>query len=324
MELNLLIADDMHPLLMQQLDEKKISYRYFPDSTPEEIKKILSRYNGLVVRSKIYVDKQLLDDVPGLLLIARAGSGMDNIDEAYARQLGVELINVPEANADSVGEHTVGMLLAVMLNLVKADKEVRNMEWNREANRGIELKGKTVGLVGYGFTGKAVAKKLSGFEVTVLAYDKYLKNYGDNYATQASMTDIFERADILSLHIPLTDETHHLVNADYINKFKKKVILLNLSRGKVVNQQHLVKALAEGKIKACALDVLENEKLEQLSKEEKEIFTELAGNNKVVFAPHIGGWTHESYEKISFFLSNKISYLANQFAETDWKRQSKT
>jgi len=236
----------------------------------------------------------------------------------------VELVNAPEANADAVGEHTVGMLLAVMLNLVKADTEVRKMQWNREANRGVELKGKTVALIGYGHTGKAVAKKLSGFEVTVLAYDKYLKNYGDIYASEATMADIFEQADIVSLHIPLTEETFHLIDADYINQFKKRVVLLNLSRGKVVNQHYLVKALAEEKVKACALDVLENENLKQLSEEEEKTFTELVENNKVVLAPHIGGWTHESYKKISFFLSNKISCLADKFTENGWKRQSKT
>lgn len=324
MVLKVLIADDMHPLLMQKLDEAGISYDYVPDVTPEAITETLSSYQGLVLRSKIFVDKQLLNRAPGLLFLARAGSGMDNIDEAYARQLGIELINVPEANADAVGEHTVGMLLATMLNLVKADKEVRNKIWQRAANRGIELKGKTVGIIGYGHTGRAVAKKLSGFEVTVLAYDKYLVNYGDKYAEQAGMEKIFDEADILSLHIPLTDETFHLVNADYINRFRKNIILLNLSRGKVVNLKDLVTGLAGEKIRACALDVLENENLKKMSAEEEQVFAELAGSNRVVLAPHIGGWTYESYEKISFFLSNKISHLAKQFAERDWKRQSNT
>lgn len=310
--------DDVHPDLFTELDKNGLEYNYRPDIHATEIPALLTDYEGMILRSKIKVDKDLLEKAPRLKWIARAGSGLDNIDEAYARSRNIELINVPEANADAVAEHTIGMMLGVMNNLGRADREVRQGIWQREANRGIELKGKTVAIIGLGHTGSAVARRLSGFGVQVLAYDKYKTNYANQYAYEASMERIFEEADVLTLHVPLTDETRYLVNCDYLAKFKKDIILLNLSRGKVVKLAHLVQALESGKVKAAALDVLENENLQTLSDEERLCFDYLCASGKTLLSPHIGGWTFESYQKISFFLSNKISYLANGFGKDEY------
>lgn len=244
---------------------------------------------------------------------------MDNVDEEYATQNGIELINVPEANSDAVGEHTIGLLLNLLNNIQRADREVRQHIWNREENRGIELKNKTVAIIGYGHTGSAVAKKLRGFECRILAYDKFKSGFGHDDVQETDMQTIFNEADVVTFHIPLTSETDGLVNHSYLSAFRKNIILLNLSRGKVVQLSALVNAMQQGKVVACALDVLENEKLHTLTPDQQQWFDYLTGSQQTVLTPHIGGWTHESFEKISFFLSNKISYLANRLAEKKLK-----
>lgn len=317
--LNVLIIDDVHPLLMQNLEKQGIAYAYRPEIHRAEILAIISAYSGLVVRSKTKIDAELIAAASSLVFIARAGSGMDNVDVPSAEAKGITLINVPEANSDAVGEHTIGMLLTLLNNLNRADRQVRNHIWQREANRGIELKGKTVGIIGYGYTGSAVARKLKGFECRIIAYDKYKQGFGNSEVQEADMPTIFEQADILSLHVPLTAETHGMVNEEFLASFRKKIVLLNLSRGKVVNLSALTQAIRSGAVIGSALDVLENEKLNTLTPEQQEWFDYLIHSEQTVLTPHIGGWTHESYEKISFFLSNKISYLANRLAENKLK-----
>lgn len=314
-----LIIDDVHPLLLENLQKDNIAYDYYPEIDRPGVLDIIAQYTGLVVRSKTRIDAELIHAGTKLKFIARAGSGMDNVDETTAQSKGIQLINVPEANSDAVGEHTVGMLLMLLNHLNRADQEVRNHIWKREANRGMELKGKTVAIIGYGHTGMAVAKKLSGFDCRLIAYDKYKNNFTDNYVSEVDMATVFQEADIISFHIPLTDETFYLVNDDYINMFSKNIVLLNLSRGKVVKLNALVEAIRKGKIVASGLDVLENERLDTLSVEQQRWFDYLIHSNQTVLTPHIGGWTNESYEKISFFLSNKISYLANGLEKKDLK-----
>ena len=300
------IIDDVHPILTDGLREFGFEVNYQPDATRNDLLNAISEYEGLVVRTKTNIDENVLCNAVKLKFIARAGSGVDNIDTDFCDKNGIIYFNAGEANADAVGEQTLGMMLSLFANIVKADDEVRNLIWDREGNRGIELKGKTVAIIGYGNTGKAVAKKLSGFEVKVLAYDKYLKKHSDAFAKEATMNEIFDQADVISFHIPLTDETKYLVDEKYLNQFRKNIFLLNLSRGKIVNLNHLVDALKNKKVVGCALDVLENEKLSTMNEKEKEIFNTLKNSSQTILTPHIGGWTSESYKKISTILLHKI------------------
>ncbi len=303
----ILIADDVHEVLVSCLTQAGFNVLYLPEITRSEIINVLSqKVQGLVIRSKTNIDAEVLAQAKHLQFIARAGAGMDNIDEVYAQKLNIALFNAGEANADAVGEHTLGMLLMLLNNLSVAHQQVQSKIWLREANRGHELAGKTVGIIGFGNTGKAVAKKLSGFDVNVLAYDKYLKNYGNKYAKQASLNQIFSQAHIVSFHVPLTNLTQNMVNLSFFNRFKHPIYVLNLSRGKILQTSHLVKALKSGKVLGAALDVLENEKLNTLSASQLKDFNFLANSTNVVLAPHIGGWTFESYFKISKVLLNKI------------------
>jgi D-3-phosphoglycerate dehydrogenase len=303
----ILIADDVHEILVSGLAQAGFNVLYLPEITRSEIISMVSKeVQGLVIRSKTQIDAEVLAQAKYLQFIARAGAGMDNIDEVCAKNLNITIFNAGEANADAVGEHTLGMLLMLLNNLSVAHQQVQSKIWLREANRGHELAGKTVGIIGFGNTGKAVAKKLSGFDVNVLAYDKYLKNYGNKYAKQATLNQIFNQAHIVSFHVPLTSITQYMVNLSFLNRFKHPIYVLNLSRGKILKTSHLVKALKSGKVLGAALDVLENENLNTLSASQLRDFNFLANSRNVVLSPHIGGWTYESYFKISKVLLNKI------------------
>ena len=232
---------------------------------------------------------------------------MDNVDEEYAQTKGIICINAPEGNRDAVAEHVIGMLLSLLNNFRKADNEVRNGIWNREGNRGWEIKGRTLAIIGYGNTGQMLARKLSGFEVKVIAYDKYKTGFSDQYAEEVSMEQVVKHADILSFHIPLTFETRQLFNEEYLFHFKKPIFLLNASRGEVVNTRAVLNGIREGKIMGAGLDVLEVEKFPALS--EQEWFKELTENQKVILSPHVAGWTHESYRRISEVLAKKLKNI---------------
>ena len=232
---------------------------------------------------------------------------MDNIDEAYAAEKGVLCINAPEGNRDAVAEHAIAMLLGLMNKVRKADAEVRNGTWDREGNRGWELKGKTVGIIGYGNTGMAFARKLRGFDVNVLAFDKYKTGFSDEYATETVMEQIVKHADVLSLHIPLTRETRQMVDDEYLFHFKKPIFFINTSRGEVVSTRSVLKALQDGRIVAAGLDVLEVEKFPGLA--DQPWFDELSRNEKVLLTPHVAGWTYDSYRKISEVLAEKLKNL---------------
>lgn len=306
---DILIIDPMHPVFIETMEKHGYICEYDPGISVSEIFQKIARYKGIVVRSKMYVGKELLERADNLQFIARAGAGMDNVDEPAAKARGIICLNAPEGNRDAVAEHVIGLLLSLFRKIGQASAQIKDRIWDRESNRGIELNGMTVGLVGYGNTGKALAKKLSGFDVRVLAYDKYLENYSDQYALQAGMDELFEQCDVLSLHIPLTSETANLVNNTWLSSFKKPFFLINTSRGKIVNTLDLTFALDSGMLRGAALDVLENENLENFTASEWEWFEKLTRRNNVLLTPHIAGWTRESYHKIASILAEKLVAL---------------
>ena len=308
--MNILIVDDIHEILLQKLDKAGISYSYQPDFTREQAEEQIPNFDGLIIRSKFQVDKEFIDINPNLKMIGRAGAGMDNIDEAYAASKGIFLIPANEGNRDAVGEHMIGMLLSLMNNLNRGNREIREGQWNREENRGYELKGRTVALIGYGHNGQAMAKKLSGFDVNVIAYDKYKTGFSDQYATEVSMEEVVRRADVLSFHIPLTRETKGLVDDEYLFHFRKPIFFLMGARGGIVNVPAVIKKLDEGKIIAAAFDVLPVEKFPALG--EQSWYQNLIERDNVLLSPHVAGWTFESYYKLSDVLADKIIAFLNQ------------
>jgi D-3-phosphoglycerate dehydrogenase len=272
--------------------------------------------DGIVIRSRFLIDKEFIDSSPDLKFIARSGAGMENIDTAYAAERGIHCINSPEGNRDAVAEHAVAMLLMLFNKLHVADREVRGGQWNREKNRGIELKGKTVGIIGYGRMGSAFAARLSGFGCDILAFDKYLDRLPDGNARQVSRDELLDRSDIVSLHVPLTEETAYLVDERFFSLLPKPIWLINTARGKCVNLGDLSKALAAGKVLGACLDVLEYEDLsfERFSIQDaafsvSEEWRSLVTDDRIVFSPHIAGWTVESYRKLSEVLYAKISEI---------------
>lgn len=305
-----LIVDDVHPVLPEGLSIAGFEVLYVPEKKSEEIiDGYLPNAELLVIRSKFLLDRITLSKARRLKLIARAGAGMDNIDLDYCLEHNIITVNAGEANSEAVADHTVGMLLMQRNFLHRADREVRAGIWRREENRGNELFGKTIGVIGYGNTGKAVAKRLPAFGLKVLAYDKYVSGFGTELISEVSMEEIFQEADIVSFHVPLTLETKGMVNSTYLSKFRKKLVLLNLSRGEVLKTRDLVAALKQGKVEGACLDVLENEKINSLSEEQKEDFNFLRNSDSVVLTPHIGGWSFESYRKISEVLLKKLTEI---------------
>jgi D-3-phosphoglycerate dehydrogenase len=304
-----LIIDEMESSIIPLLKNIGIEPDYRPSITKEQILGIIENYIGIIVRSKVRVDKELLEAGKRLKFIGRAGAGVDNIDEEEVQKRAIALLNAPEGNRDAVGEHTLGLILSLLNKIQTGDKQVRNRIWDREGNRGFELKGKCVALIGYGFMGREVAKRLSAFGCKVLAYDKYRKNYADEFVISSDMNEIFEMTDLISFHIPLTAETKYMVNYDYIQNFKKPVWIINTARGEILKLKDLVQLMKEGKVIGAALDVLENEKLSTLTVEQKEALDYLTSSDNVVLTPHVGGWTFESYRKINEVLVEKIKAL---------------
>lgn len=313
MNRKILIADHLHPVFKEELEKLGFECDNMPQISREETLKILPEYLGIAIRTKFQIDREVIDAGSNLKVIARAGAGMDNVDEEYAKSKGIFCINAPEGNRDAVAEHMIGMLLSLLNNLRNADMEVRNGIWNREGNRGRELKGQTVAVIGYGNNGQMMAQKLSGFGVKVIAYDKYKTGFSDSFVREVSMEEVVKQADIVSFHIPLTYETRQLVNEEYLFHFKKPLILLNASRGEIVNTRAVLSALRSGKIIAAGLDVLEVEKFPAL--EEQAWFKELKESPNVLLSPHIAGWTHESYRKISEVLAEKFSVLMPELSD---------
>ncbi len=309
---DVLFIDSAHPSLAEALT--KIGYRCIvePDISVKGLIKMMPVLSGIIVRSRFRIDKHILQHAVRLRFIGRVGSGLENIDVAYAESKGIACLNSPEGNRQAVGEHATGMLLALVNKICVADMEVRQGLWKRKKNRGVELHGKTLGIVGYGNTGSAFAQCISGFGMEVLAYDKYKCGYGSQLVRETDMEEIFHSADILSLHIPLTEETIRLADTEFFSRFKKGIYLVNTSRGGIVDTAGLLAALGSGRVLGAALDVLE---YEHLSFERLDFnalpdrFRQLASLPNVVLTPHVAGWTRESRVKLSAVLAEKIRQL---------------
>lgn len=309
-----LFIDIVHEILEERLTAAGYECIDGTSWTREECKKALPEMTGVVIRSRFPMDEDFLQHGTQLKFIARSGAGMENIDLNYTDKQEITCYNAPEGNRNAVGEHALAMLLALFNQLIKGDKEVRKGIWDREGNRGVELDGKTVGLIGYGNNGNAFARKLAGFDVEVLAYDKYKENYGNKYAKEATMEEIFEKADVFSFHIPQTEETKFMANGAFFASFKKPIYLINLARGKIVETKALLKAIESNKVLGACLDVLEFESAsfeQSMEENSNSTFQQLVASEKVILSPHVGGWSHESYFKLSDVLADKI--LADKY-----------
>ncbi|WP_185860496.1 2-hydroxyacid dehydrogenase [Blattabacterium cuenoti] len=314
----ILILDQNHPFIIYKLKKEGfICDENYKDST--DIIDI-SSYDGVILRSRLKIDKKFIKKATNLKFIARIGSGTENIDKDYAVKKGIIIISSPEGNKDAVAEHAIGMLLCIMNYIIRSHQQIITRgKWNREINRGIEIMGKTIGVIGYGNTGKAFAKKLSGFDAKILCYD-ILPKVGDVYAKQVNMNSIFTKSDIVSLHVPYTKETKGMINYNFIKKFCKPFYLINTSRGGCVITSHLAKALKNGKIYGACLDVLEYENFSfnnifhyyKLPKS----FLYLIHSKKVIFTPHIAGWTKESKYKMDQKIVEKIIFLSQKLNQT--------
>ena len=304
--MKILQLDKNHPLITEQLSAKGFRIDDDFSSSYDEVLKKIDAYDGIILRSRIPIDRNFIEQGKNLKFIARVGAGMENIDGEFATKSGISLISSPEGNRDSVAEHVLGMLLILMNRLFIASNEVKNGIWKREENRGDELLGKTFGIIGYGNMGKAVAKRLSGFGVKVIFHD-ILPNLSDEFATQVSLKQLQEEADILSLHLPITPETRYIFNAELISGMKKNFYFVNTARGENVNTKDLVEAMKSGKIKAACLDVLEFEKpsFENLDAKNEDLEYLLHSENAIV-TPHIAGWTIQSKEKLAQIIVDKI------------------
>lgn len=304
--MKILLLDKNHPLISEQLLEKNFILEEDFISSYEQVLEKIDKYEGVIIRSRIPLDERLLEKGKNLKFIARVGAGMENIDVLKAQELGIKLINSPEGNRDAVAEHCLGMLLVLMNRLFISANEVKNNIWFREENRGEEIKGKTFGLIGYGNMGKALAKRLSGFGCEVIFYD-IKPNLSDGFAKQVSLEELQANADILSLHIPLNDKTHYIIDEKFISEMKKSFYFINTSRGKNVKTSALIEGIKSGKVKGACLDVLEYEKssFENLELENDDL-QYLLNSEKVIVTPHIAGWTHQSKIKLAQTIVDKI------------------
>ena len=304
--MKILLLDKNHPLIAEQLSEKGFVLEEDFSSSYEQVLEKIHLYEGIIIRSRIPLDAHFLEKAKNLKFIARVGAGMENIDTAKAQELGIKLINSPEGNKDAVAEHVIGTLLVLMNRLFISSNEVKKGIWLREENRGEEILGKTFGIIGYGNMGKAVAKRLLGFGCKTIFYD-IKPNLSDEFASQVSLQELQENADILSLHTPLTEDTLYMIDEDFISKMKKNFYFINTARGKNLKTSALVNALKSGKIKGACLDVLEYEKTSFENLETKnEDLEYLLNSEKAIITPHIAGWTHESKIKLAQVIVDKI------------------
>jgi D-3-phosphoglycerate dehydrogenase / 2-oxoglutarate reductase len=304
-----LIIDPMHESFFTMLEQIGWAYTYLPAITREDIRQRHRGYHGLIVRSKTVIDRDLLGEHPTLEFVGRAGAGLDNLDLPFLEEKKIRVLHAAEGNRDAVGEFTIGLLLDVLRHISRADSEVKKFIWEREGNRGEELMGKTVSIIGYGNMGQAFARCLSGFRCKILAYDKYKSGFGDTFCEEADMDRVFDETDILSFHIPLTAETRFMANRDYFMRFRKNIIVINTARGEIIPLADLAWAVENQKVRGAALDVLENEKMNSLSPQQQQSVNYLASTSNVIFTPHIAGWTVESHVKINVALVEKIKTL---------------
>ena len=303
------ILDKVHSLIEEQLLEKGWQCDNFFEASREGLKQIIHSYHGIVLRSRIKMDQDFLKEAKSLLFIGRPGAGLENVDLDYCEANCIKVFRSPEGNRDALAEHAIGMLLSLFNKLKKADTEVRKSIWVREGNRGVELMGKTIGIIGYGYMGKAFAQRLQGFGVQVIAYDKYLKDFGDENVKEVSLQTIFQEAEVLSLHTPLTQETMGLVNSAFLKEFKKPIYFINTARGQSVVTKAIVDGIKSQSILGACLDVSEYESSTFTKLETENLPEDLAylyGSDKVVLTPHIAGWTHEAKFKMADYLVKKI------------------
>lgn len=304
-----LFIDSVHPILEKELSTSGFDCKDVTTLSRTQLLDILHSATGIVIRSRTKINQEFINASTQLKFIARSGAGLENIDLEHCDRNNITVYNSPEGNMDAVGEHAIGMLLMLFNQLKKGDNEVREGIWDREGNRGLELQGKTVGILGYGNMGSALAKKLIGFECKVIAYDKYKTNYSDKYVKEVQLNDLFQQTDILSIHLPLTKETNYLVDNHFIKSFEKNIFLINTARGNNVKTDDLVVHLQKGKVLGACLDVLEYEKssFEKLEFSQlPESFQYLSQSSNVILSPHVAGWTVESYYKLSKYLAQKI------------------
>lgn len=302
--------DTVHPILSERLTQTG-EYECIEahDWTREQCETHLTDAHGIVIRSRFTLDESFLKAAPALQFIARSGAGMENIDVPYCDSRGIKLYNAPEGNRNAVGEHALGMLLSMMNKIHTANRDVKNGIWDREGNRGVELDGKTVGIIGFGNNGKAFAQKLRGFDITLLAYDKYKTGFGDDFVIEATLEALLRKSDVISFHIPQNEETIHFANQEFFDALGKPIFLLNLSRGKIVETKSLIDSIQKGTTKAAGLDVNEFEKKSFenfFGASPNEELKFLLESDKILLTPHVGGWTTESYYKLSSVLADKI------------------
>ena len=304
-----LFIDWAHPVLEERLSEMGFECIHQNTSSREELLKELPQYYGLIVRSRIKLDKEFLDHTRNLAFIGRTGIGLEHIDLAYAKQLGIKVFNTPEGSRDTVGEHALGLLLCLLNNLSRAHREVQEGKWMREGNRGVEIMGKTVGILGYGNTGTAFARRLQGFGARIIAYDKYKTGYADGIVEEVSLAEIFDECDMLSIHIPYDEHNHYFINEAFLEQFRKSIFLVNTSRGLVLETNALVEALKRGLLAGAALDVHEYEEQSFAHLDPDELpapFQYLRRAENVVLNPHIAGWSHEAKKRHATVLVEKI------------------
>jgi D-3-phosphoglycerate dehydrogenase len=316
--MKVLFVDSVHSILEERLENLGFTCAHDYSSNRTDLLAKIANYQGLVLRSRTAIDAEFLEAATSLKFIARSGAGLENLDCEKAKGLGIHLFSAPEGNRQAVGEHALGMLLNLFNKLSTADSEVRSGKWNREANRGIELSGKTVGIIGYGNMGKAFAKCISGFNCTVLAFDNTKAGYSDEYTCESTLENIQENADIISFHTPYNESTHHYLDSEFLAKMHKPFYIINTARGKVVRTESLVKGLQDGTVLGACLDVLEFEKASFENMFDTVIptsFQYLLDSKKVLLSPHVAGWTVESYYKLSSVLADKIEKVFNKSSD---------
>lgn len=299
----------MHPSIVSQLESLGYNIDYQPEINRQQLERRIGKYQGLIIRSKTVIDRGLLEKTTELQFVARAGAGVDNLEEDAIRERGIHIINAPEGNRDALGEHMVGMLLSILARISEASSSVRMGHWDREGFRGTELAGKTIGIIGCGNMGNAFAQRLGGFGCNILGYDKYNAVDDTVYDKGVDINDLYVVCDIISLHVPLTPETKGFYNYSFFQQFEKSIILLNSARGEILPLRDLVQLIKEEKIKAAGLDVFEKEPFNQLSHNQKDIYKYLISSPSVLLSPHIAGWSIESYKRINDVLVGKIKNL---------------